>query len=179
MGLFDNSLKNKNNSTIDQSSIDYVRINLLAKLGEDNVETGNYRGAINYIHEFFELVNKNTFPDIQHLIQPCYFNIALSFSNCEEHDNAIKYWTMFIQTDNKNFDAYFERCQSYFAVNKINEAIADTDSALKLKPTRGDLYINKGIGYIHLGNKIEARIALSKAVEFGNPDAQNFINKYC
>ena len=36
-----------------------------------------------------------------------------------------------------------------------------------------------GVAYIKFGNKIEARKALLKAKEFGNPDAENLIQKYC
>lgn len=172
MGLFGN----KNNDNV---SVDYVRINLLAKLGEENVENGKYREAINYIHEFFELMNRNSFSDLQHLIQPCYFNLALSYSNSGDHENAIKYWSKFIQFDKRNLDAYLERMRSYFALNKISEGLLDIESALKLNPNRTDLYINKGIGYIKLGNKTEARMALSIAVKNGNDDAQEYIDKYC
>lgn len=172
MGLFGN----KSN---DKASVDYVRINLLAKLGEENVESGKYREAINYLNEFFELMNRNSFSDLQHLIQPCYFNLALSYSNSGDHMNAVKYWSIFIQSDKSNFDAYFERCQSYFALNKIKEALLDIESALKIEPNRSDLYINKGIGYIKLGDKFEAKKALSMAVRLGNYDAQQYIDKYC
>lgn len=170
---------NKSNQQTDQPSIDYVRINLLAKLGEDNVESGNYHEAINCIKEFFELTNRNSFANIQDLVQPCYFNLALSYSNLQDHENAIKYWTKFIQNDKANFDAYFERCQSNFAVNNIQDALNDADDALKLNPSRDDLYINKGIAYIKLGNKNEAKKALTKAIELGNTDAQDYITKYC
>lgn len=179
MGLFDNLFGKKSNQPKDQTSVDYIRVNLLAKLGEENLEAEKYHEAINYIHEFFELMERNSFPDLQHLIQPCYFNLALSYSNSGDHENAIKYWTKYIQSDKANFDAYFERLKSYFAVNKINEALLDIDIALKLKPNRADLYINKGIAYIKMGNKIEARKALSKAVEMGNKDAQKYIDNHC
>jgi len=167
------------NKSNDKASVDYVRINLLAKLGEENVESGKFREAINYIHEFFELMSRNSFPDLQHLIQPCYFNLALSYSNSDDHENAVKYWTKFIQSDKSNFDAYFERCQSYFELNKINEALQDIESALKINTRRSDLYINKGIGYLKLGDKFEAKSALSMAVKLGNHDAQQYIDKYC
>lgn len=179
MGLFDNVFGNKSNQPKDQISVDYIRVNLLAKLGEENVEAKKYGDAINYIHEFFELMGRNLFPDLKHLIQPCYFNLALSYSNSGENENAIKYWSLFIQSDKTNFDSYFERLQSYLALGRLNEALLDIDSALKLKPNRDDLFVNKGIAYINMGNKIEARKAFSKAVEMGNGDAQNYIDNYC
>jgi tetratricopeptide (TPR) repeat protein len=179
MGLFDNVFGNKSNQPKDQSSIDYVRINLLAKLGEENVEAKKYGDAINYIKEFFELMGRNSFTDLQHLIKPCFFNLALSYSNSGDNENAILIWSKFIQLDKTNFDSYFERLQSYIALGRLNEALLDIESALTLKPYRDDLYINKGIIFINMGNRIDARKAFSKALEMGNHDAQKYIDNYC
>jgi tetratricopeptide (TPR) repeat protein len=179
MGLFDNLFGNKSNQPSDQQSVDYIRVNLLAKLGEEKLGEEKYGEAINYILEFFELMSRNSFPDLQHLIQPCNFNLALAYSNLEDYSNAIVYWTKFIQSDKTNFDAYHERLKAFFELNKLPEAIQDIDSALRIKPNRADLYINKGIAFIKMGNKIEARKALTRAKELGNPDAQNFIDNHC
>ena len=179
MGLFDNLFGNKSNQPDSQKSVDYIRINLLAKLGEEKLGEGKYNEAIDYIHEFFELMNRTSFTDLQHLIQPSNFNLALSYSNSEDYSNAIVYWTKFIQSDRTNFDAYNERLKAFFELNKLPEAIQDIDNALRLKPNRDDLYINKGIALIKMGNKLEARKALTRAKELGNADAQNFINNHC
>lgn len=179
MGIFDSLFGNKSNQTDNQQNVDYIRINLLAKLGEEKLGEEKYSEAINYIHEFFDLLNRNSFPDLHHLIQPCYFNLALAYSNNQDYPNAITYWTKFINSDNSNFDAYHERLKAYFELNKLSEAIQDIDNSLRLKPNRADLYINKGIAFIKLGNKVEAKKALTKAKELGNSDAQDFINKYC
>lgn len=177
MGIFDNVFGNKRNDN--ERNVDYIRINLLAKLGSDELGKDNYSEAIQYIHEFFELMNKNTFSDLNYLIHPCYFNLALAYSKMEDYSNAVVYWTKFIKIDNSNFDAYEERIKAYFSLDKLPEAIQDINTALRLKPNSASLYINKGIAFIKLGNKTEAKIALTKAKELGNPDAQHFLNKYC
>src|ERR1035437_10217908 len=127
MGLFDDLASEKSNLSNNQTSVDYIRVNLLAKLGEENIENEKYHETINYIHEFFQLMGRNSFPDLQNLIQPCYFNLALAYSYSGDHENAVAYWTKFIQTDKSNFHAYFERLQSYLALNKLNEALLDID----------------------------------------------------
>jgi len=38
MGLFDNFFGSDNNEKKSQTSVDYIRLNLLAKLGEENLE---------------------------------------------------------------------------------------------------------------------------------------------
>ena len=179
MGLFDNFFGSDNNEKKSQTSVDYIRLNLLAKLGEENLESKKFHDAIKYLKEFFELMERNYFPDLNHLIQPCYFNLALSYTNIADYSNSIKFWSKFIDNDKTNFNAYFERMQSYFALNMFNEALLDIEHAIKLKPDRDELYINKGIAYINMGNKTEARRALLRAVEMGNSDAQKFINDYC
>jgi tetratricopeptide (TPR) repeat protein len=151
----------------------------LAKLGEENLEAKKNHDAIKYLQEFFELMGRNYFPDLNHLIQPCYFNLALSYSNIADYSNSIKFWSKFLENDRTNFDAYFERMQTYFALNMFNEALLDIDHAIKLKPNRDDLYVNKGIAYLNMGNKMEARKAFSRAVEMGNRDAQKYIHDYC
>ncbi len=179
MGLFDILFGGKNNSQKNQDSADYVRVNLFAKLGEENLKDGNYQEAINYIHEFFELMNRNSYKDLRHLIKPCYFNLALAYSNSEDYANAIIYWTKFIHYDKSNFDAYSKRIQAYFELNRFPEALQDIDKALRLKPNQAELYINKGIAYIKMGDKLKAKKALIRANDLGNTDAQNLINKYC
>jgi hypothetical protein len=76
MGPFDNLFGKKSNQPSDQHSIDYITVNFLAKLGEEKLGEEKYGEAINYILEFFELMSRNSFPDLQHLIQPCNFNLA-------------------------------------------------------------------------------------------------------
>lgn len=179
MGLFDKLFGNKINQNDRQKSVDFIRINLLAKLGQEKLDEGKYKEAIDYLLEFFELMNRNTHKDLEYLIQPCIFNIALSYSKSEDYTNAIVYWTKYINSNKTNFDAYKERLEAFFELDKLSEAIQDIDKALRLKPKRDDLYINKGIAFIKMGNKIEARKALSKAVEMGNNDAQKYIDNHC
>jgi len=167
------------NNPQDQLNIDYIRVNLLAKLGSENMKEAHYREAVNYLLEYFELMNKNSFVVLNYLNQPCYFNIALAYSNLNEHVNAVKYWTKFIQNDNNNLDAYYNRFMSFLELDKLAEAITDIDRALKINPNRADLYINKGITCIRLKNINEARKALLKAKELGNSDAEHYILNYC
>lgn len=158
---------------------DYIRTNLLAKLGEENLAAEKYADAINYINEFFELKQKHSFNDLVYLENPCYFNRALSYFNLDNFPKAIADLNKFISVDTSSFDAYFIRLQSHFALEQMDEAIADIKSALRLKSTRGDLYINLGIAYLKKGDTTNARPALQKAVDLGFNDAQSYIDNYC
>lgn len=180
MGLFKILFGSKNRQTEkDQTVNDYIRVGLLAKLGEENLGNGNFYEAITYIKEFIQLMNKNSFSDLQHLYRPCFFNIALAYSNLDDHTNAVLYWTKFINIDRSNLNAYIERYRSLFELNRLDEAVSDINFAIKLKPNRDDLYINKGIVNIKLKNISEAKKALLKAKELGNKDAEHYLKNFC
>lgn len=183
MGLFDNIFGKKaeqaGNLSNDKSLGDYVRTPLLAKLGEENVAKENYLEAVRYIEEYFELMNKYSFNDLQYLNQPCWFNLALAYSNLNEFEKAVINWTKVIQNDENNFSAFLERFRCLLELDRLVEAISDIDKAISLKPTRADLYMNKGIAYLKLGNSTNARIAFVKAQQLGNNDAEQYIQNYC
>ena len=158
---------------------DYIRTNLLAKLGEESLGNEKYQDAINYINQFFELKNKNAFNDLNYLENPCYFNRGLAYFNLGNYQRAVADLSNFISKDTSSFDAYFLRTQAYFELDDMPKAIADIKSALSLKPSRGDLYINLGIAHLKQGDKLNAKPALQKAVQLGFQDAQTYIDNYC
>jgi tetratricopeptide (TPR) repeat protein len=169
---------------------DYLRVNMLAQLGADALENGNYIETIDYLLEYLMIVQRNSFNDLKSLDAPCYFNLALSYSNILQFEKSVYYWTKFLEcnqndysdyfenNDTALFDAYFERCKSYIELNRIKEAIADIDNAIKIEPSRADLYLNKGLCYIRLFNKQEAHKAFIKAKSLGNKYAESSL-KFC
>ena len=180
MGLFDKKRNLPDDlQKWDKTELFRLKVNVIASLGSENMEKKNYTEAVKNFKEFFQLMAENSFSDLQHLIQPCNFNLALCYSHLRNFEDAEKYWTKFIQLDRSNIDAFNERCNCYFALNKNKEALIDIESALKLNPNRADLYINKGIAFIKLGNKVDAKKALFIAIALGNNDAQEYIEKYC
>ena len=158
---------------------DYIRTNLLAKLGEECLASEKYQEAIDYIDEFFELKQRNSFYDLVYLENPCYFNRGVAHFNLGNYSQTISDLSKFISKDISNFDAYFLRLRSYFELNDMDGAIPDIKAALNLKPERGDLYINLGIAYLKKGDRINAKSALQKAVQLGFQDAQSYIDNYC
>jgi len=159
--------------------VDYIRAQLLAKLGEGSVASKKYQEAVNYIKEFFELKLKNSFHDLAHLENPCYFNRGFAYLELGDYEKAISDLSTFISKDTSNFDAYFLRLQAYFELDLLDEAIADMKSALILMPSRGDLFINMGIAYLKKGDTENAEKSFQQAVELGFSDAKTYIDEYC
>jgi len=60
---------------------DYLRVNMLAQLGADALENGNFIETIDYLLEYLIIVQRNSFNDLKSLDTPCYFNLELSYSD--------------------------------------------------------------------------------------------------
>ena len=173
---------------LEHSPGDYLRVKLLADLGSAELEKNNYKNAIDYLLEYFTIVKRNSFHDLKSLDGPCYFNLALSYSKTHQFSNSIKYWSAFLEGDqrllfeyfeNKEkalFDAFIERSNSYMKCEQYNEAIKDIDSALEIDPSKAFLLVNKGICYIGLCNKQDATKVFQKAKALGFPDIERYFD---
>ena len=58
-------------------------------------------------------------------------------------------------------------------------AMENYDMAIKLYPSMGDAYLNRGLVLIYLKDKEKGCIDLSRAGELGVREAYSIINKYC
>lgn len=74
----------------------------------------------------------------------------------------------------------------YFNLGNLNclssrfvEAIENYDMAIRLYPSMGDAYFNRGLVLIYLKDDEKGCIDLSRAGEFGVADAYSVISKYC
>jgi len=159
--------------------LDRVSIELKVKLGKECIDNERYDDAIKYLHEYFKLMEENNFSDLRHLDKPCNYNIAIAYYQTKQYQEAIKHLTKAIELDSKYFEAYYLRIQCYLPLNELKKAILDVDSAVALKPERHDLYMNKGIALLRLGDKNSAKSVFMLAKMVGNTDADNYIKKYC
>ncbi len=55
----------------------------------------------------------------------------------------------------------------------------DYNKAIELNPNLAEVYYNRGLAKIGLGQKDSGCLDLSKAGEMGYADAYEFINEYC
>lgn len=73
--------------------------------------------------------------------------------------------------------AYYNRANICFALERMDEAIADYNEALRLQPDMADAYFNRGLAYLKKGDEKQAREDLSRAGELGVMAAYNLLKR--
>ena len=74
---------------------------------------------------------------------------------------------------------YFNLGNLYCLSGEMVNAIDGYSQAIKLYPSMGDAYFNRGLVLIYLKDKEKGCIDLSRAGELGVGDAYSVIDKYC
>src|ERR1700745_197465 len=64
----------------------------------------------------------------------------------------VKEQTFIIEKDSTNYEAYHKRALAYLPLKKTDNAIADLNKAIKLKPGNDLLYYDLGVVYYSIGN---------------------------
>lgn len=179
MSFFKNLFNKNSDKEAYERGADHLRINLEAKIAEEHLAKEEYYQAIEHLKEYFKLVARNNFSDLENLNKPCHYNLGLAYLNTNQFNEAIQSLTKCIEIDKNCFEAYLLRINCYFEVDEIQKAFNDIDYAVKLRPDRDDLFMNKGIAYLKIRDVENARIAFTNAKLIGNPDADYYLNKYC
>ena len=77
----------------------------------------------------------------------CFLEMAKSLSNQKElakPKEVLSYCDQAIEVDSQNWKAYAFRARCYSKKSELEKAIADLDSAIRMKPDAGDLWFNRG-----------------------------------
>jgi|GEM_PF-4887692 len=93
-----------------------------------------------------------------------YVATSWYYSLWEQHKAAIDAATRAIQADPKEPMAYTNRCRSYNDLQMYDEALADCQKALELKPNHGETIYYMAIAYRGKGNVKKAAELNTKAV---------------
>jgi tetratricopeptide (TPR) repeat protein len=122
----------------------------------------DYRGAI---VDFSKSINELSKFD----------NGMISDDNWDQLSNLTN-WTLEYPFD---YYLYFLKGTAEIKINKVENAVIDLSTAIKLNQYNGMSFLNRGIAYI-INNKIDnGCLDLSKAGELGKEDAYDLIKKYC
>jgi tetratricopeptide (TPR) repeat protein len=73
-----------------------------------------------------------------------------------QFENAVDYYSHFLEGNNGNYEAFIERAYCNEKLNRYEEAINDYKSALNLKPGEIDLYRKALIDYLQIENYTQA-----------------------
>lgn len=100
--------------------------------------------------------------------------LLLRYSNFEEAEETL---TKAIKYDKHNFEAYYYRGCAKVNAKKYNEAIADFEKAVELKPDYADAYFNLGRTYYLLNKEDKACENYKLADKYGRPNLEDYLKR--
>ena len=98
----------------------------------------------------------------------------LRYSDFQKAEETL---TKAIKYDKNNFEAYYYRGCAKVNAMKYNEAIADFEKAVELKPDYADAYFNLGRTYILLNNEEKACEYYKLADKYGRPNLEDYLKR--
>ena len=94
-----------------------------------------------------------------------------------DYKGAEETLTKAIRYDKSNFEAYYYRGCSRTNATKYDDAIADFEKAIELKPDYADAYFNLGITY-HLKHDEDKACEYYKLAEkYGRPNLEDYLKR--
>jgi tetratricopeptide (TPR) repeat protein len=94
-----------------------------------------------------------------------------------QYDEAEKTLTEAIKYDKNNFEAYYYRGCARINAKKYNEAIADLEKAVELKPDYADAYFNLGRTYYMMQDEDKACEYYKLAAKYGRPNLEDYLKR--
>lgn len=94
-----------------------------------------------------------------------------------QFDEAEKTLTEAIKYDKGNFEAYYYRGCARINAKKYNEAIADLEKAVELKPDYADAYFNLGKTYYLMHDEDKACEYYKLAAQYGRPNLEDYLKR--
>ena len=119
--------------------------------------------------------NKGKTPAIALLTICILFFSVLTFRRNKVWDNGITLWTDVIKKNPEAFIGYNNRGGTYMGEKKYEEAIADLNKAIELRPGYAEALNNRGVIFSGKKRNTEALNDLNKAIEL-RPDYPDALN---
>lgn len=94
-----------------------------------------------------------------------------------EYKIAEETLTKAIQYDKKNYEAYYYRGCARVNAMKYDEAIADFEKAIALKPDFADAYFNMGCTYFLMKDEDKACENYKLAEKYGRDNLEDFLRR--
>ena len=141
--------------------------------GNTRMVTLDYMGALQDFNKAIE---------IDPTIEVAYADRGYTKTLLQDYSGAIRDYDKAIQISPKISIRYFQRAEAKDKIQDYKSAITDYDKSIILNPIKslnGDSYFKRGIDKLRLNIKKDGCLDLSKAIELGNPNANEVKNKYC
>ena len=100
--------------------------------------------------------------------------LLLRYSKFEEAEETL---TKAIRYDKNNFEAYYYRGCAKVNEKKYQEAIADFEKAIELKPDYADAYFNLGRTYYLLNDEDKSCENYKLAAQYGRPNLEDYLKR--
>ncbi len=171
---------------------DPKNINALLDRAVDKSYTNKYKGAIDDYSKVIELDPDNSL---------AFLNRGKNKERLEDHKGAIADFDKAINTkgneliyvdkvedpyvetgfeyDVKIEEIRFERGIAYYKIGNLKKAFDDFSFVIRKDYNLSDCYYWRGLIYLSYKMKDEGCKDLSKAMELGDPDAKDLLDKYC
>ena len=100
--------------------------------------------------------------------------LLLRYSKFDEAEETL---TKAIRYDKHNFEAYYYRGCAKVNAKKYQEAIADFEKAIELKPDYADAYFNLGRTYYLMNNEDKACENYKLAAQYGRANLDDYLKR--
>jgi O-antigen ligase/tetratricopeptide (TPR) repeat protein len=107
------------------------------------------------------------------------FDKAIASFNAKDYNNALRYFSEFIDKEQGVSQAFEYRAFCYFYLNKFQLSNTDIERAIALDPSKPGYLNLHGVNLQMLGNTQAACVDFQKAIEMGDKDAVNNYEKFC
>lgn len=108
-----------------------------------------------------------------------YYFLGLKKFDSENYDEAIKAFSLAINSDPQHKDAYYKRGVAKFILEKYNDSIIDFTKALEINPEFAMGYYNRGFAYLIIQQKEDACKDFKKASNLGYAKANEAVIENC
>ena len=107
------------------------------------------------------------------------FNNGMVAFNRKDYNNAIKYFSAFIDKEQGVAQAFEYRAFCYFYLQKYQLSLNDIERAIVLDPSKPGYLNMRGVNKQMLGNTASACADFQTAMNMGDKDAPNNYEKFC
>ncbi len=107
------------------------------------------------------------------------FNNGMAAFNRKDYNNAIKYFSAFIDKEQGVAQAFEYRAFCYFYLQKYQLSLNDIERAIVLDPSKPGYFNMRGVNKQMLGNTAAACADFQTAMNMGDKDAPNNYEKFC
>jgi len=110
-------------------------------------------------------------------IEDNWFKNGISFLETNQYDKAIKTFSIAIELNSNDYEAYTLRAAAWLKKKYYDKALIDLNISLKIEPNQDKALLTKAIAHFYSGNYNEAFIDLMKAMII-NPCSGDIYNEF-